>query len=134
MTHTKREAFHYWRGVTKYHKGEEGVIKVKMHYRKGTVKPRKETQYFQLCEVLGYPVKTEVANLFMTYDNILGDWWAYDYDSGLPVDTKNETTKDGFYNYLMEEFSNKDAFLKSFVDLPKMRKILGKKLYPVNKE
>lgn len=132
MTHTKREVFHYWRCVTKYDKGEKGVIKVKLHYRKGTVKPRKKTAYFQPCEVLGYPVKTEVADLFMTYGN--GYWWAYDFASGLPVDVKNETTKDDFYNYLMGEFSNKDVFLKSFVDFPKMRKTLGKKLYHTNKE
>ena len=131
MTHTKREVFHCFRGVDEYSKGDKGVIKAKVYYRKGTIKHRKHTAYFQLREVLGYRVKADAANLFMTYDN--GYWFAYDCDCGMPVASK-KTTKDDFYNYLIDKFSHEDAFLSGCIDYPKMRKTLGKKLYPVNKE
>ena len=132
MTHTKREAFHRWQGVEKEERNNEGVIKAKILYNKG-VKPRKAKAYVKLVEVYGYPVETNVALLFMSYIPSEKCWCAYDFDSGMPVFAK-KTDKDTFYNILVEMFSHEDAFLYSKVDIKKMRKTLGKKLYPINKE
>lgn len=132
MTHTKREAFRCWESVEKDEKNNEGVIKGKVYFCKG-IKPRKEKRYFKLREVMGYPVETEAAFLFMTYEN--GVWWAFDFDSGLSVYANPHATKDEFYDLLQSRFSHKDGFLGcSTIDFEKTRKTLGKKLYPINKE